>query len=193
MIVVAPPRAGATSFCINLAFQWNIPFYGEISAAYLANSGIDNLKQRSHEIPNTQPQYDDNLFRDMLDETVEGIFLVNRSGFLYAPKADYIILRDPTNVLMSMADGLEKGYPGIPTINICQYLSVVFEELYGLVTYCLASKDEVIWFEDYYNCYTPTKIEFLPENKEQHVRDYVKKLLARSDIAEKIEDLKNNS
>ncbi len=193
MIVVAPPRAGATSFCINLAFQFNIPFYGEISAAYLANSGIDNLKQRAHEIPNTQPQYDDDLFKDMLDETIQGVFLVNRSGFLYAPKADYIILRDPTNVLMSMADGLEKGYPGMPLLNMIQYLSVVFEEMYGLVTYCLAAREEVIWFEEYYNCFTPTPIEFLDKTKEAKLRSYIEGLLGRSDIEEKIEDLKNIS
>lgn len=193
MIVVAPPRAGGTSFCIKLAEDMAIPFYGEISAAYLENSGIDNLKQRSHEIPNTQPQYKDTLFKDMLNETIAGIFLVNRAGYLYAPKADYILLRDPVNVLMSMADGLEKGYPGMPTLNICQYLSVVFEEMYGLVTYSLAARKSVIWFEEHYNCFTPTLIEYLAESKEQHIRHYVEKLLSRSDIEQKIDALKNNS
>ena len=193
MIVVATPRSGGTNFCFELAKKYNKPFHGEISSAYLKGSGLDNYKQRAHEIPNSQPDYDDSTFAQMLDGTLEGIFLVNKAQYLYAPRAHFIILRDPANVLMSMADGLKKAYPSIPVELICQFISVVFEDMYGLVTYCLEAKKKVIWFEEYYRSYGDTPIEYLSNEEDRAIQVFARRLIKRSDIAQKMMLLKNNS
>lgn len=193
MIVVATPRSGATNFCFELANKHNKPFYGEISSTYIKGSGLDNYKQRAHEIPNSQPDYDSNTFAQMLEGTLDGIFLVNKTQYLYAPRAHYILLRDPVNVLMSMADGLKKAYPSFSVELICQYLAVVFEDMYGLVTYCLEAKKPVIWFEEYYRSYGDTPIEYLSNEEDRAIHVFIRRLIKRSDISDKIVLLKNNS
>jgi hypothetical protein len=193
MIVVATPRSGATNFCFELAKKYNKPFYGEISSTYIKGSGLDNYKQRAHEIVNSQPDYDDSTFTQMLEGSLDGIFLVNKTQYLYAPNAHYILLREPIDVLMSMADGLKKAYPGFSVELICQYLAVVFEDMYGLITYCLTAKRNVIWFENYYKVTTNTLIEYLSLEEARAIRVFSKKLIKRSDILDKIVLLKNNS
>lgn len=193
MLIIASPRSGGTAFCIDLAKKLNKPFLGELSALYLKGNGLENYKNWGHEIPDSQPDYSDEDFADMLSGQANGVILVNKTGYLYVDKADYILLRDPMNALMSLADSLSGGYPGMPVEAICHFLTSVFEDTYGLISYCLQEQESVIWFEDHYNCHTPTPIEHLPAQHEAIVRGYLTKLFKRSDIVEKVEMLRNIS
>lgn len=193
MLVIATPRSGGTAFSIDLAKKLDKPFLGELSAYYLKNNGFFNYKKNGHEIKNSQPDYSDKEFSDMLSGEADGVILVNRTAYLYADKADYILLRDPMNLLMSGADMLALEYPDMPAQPICQYLDSVIDDIYGLITYCLSTNKKVIWFEEHYDCHTPTLIENLSEEKESKIRQHIQYRFKRSDIEEKVEQLRNIS
>lgn len=184
MIVVATPRSGGTAFCIELSIKHDLPFLGEMSSAYLKGIGDKNKKEIVH--PGTQSLYDDQKFIRILRGVEKGVVLVNKTPYRSVYDADYILLRDPAEVLLSMANTLYKVYPKVSFHAVCSHLSIVFEDMYGLITCCPYSDTEIIIYEQYFST-KGTGTESIKDLK--LIKRFVQTILNRSDIYSKFEKI----
>jgi hypothetical protein len=184
MIVVATPRSGGTAFCTELSIKYDLPFLGEMSSAYLKGIGDKNKKEIVH--PGTQSLYDDQKFIRILQGIEKGVVLVNKTPYRSVYGADYILLRDPAEVLLSMANTLYKVYPKVSFHAVCSHLSIVFEDMYGLITCCSYFDTEIIIYEQYFGT-KGTGTESIKDLK--LIKRFVQTILNRSDIYSKFEKI----
>ncbi len=189
MIVASYARTGATKYCINLAKWLNLPFMGELASTYLkkVGGGKAGIKAAIHET-GFQPVLHPIDFIEGIQGDKKNIWLVNKSAYLIAPKADLIVLRRDIHAAMMSCCKVVSRVPNTPPQVVIFYAMLMYEEAYGLITYCDGPRNHlhapIVWFEDLYPDHRQDVTE-LGEYRDFY-HGQIEQWIETSDIEEKI-------
>lgn len=147
MIVCSLPRCGATRFCLDIQNSSGKQFVGELNPLYM----FENRKALHHETK-SQQTFTQDQFAALIHNSDDYIIMVNKSPYLIADKADYIMLRkNMQDAFLSYANFILKLYPDIVTKVLIKEVQDSIYDYYGLKSYIERYPCDIVWYEDYYN------------------------------------------
>lgn len=189
MLVCAPPRCGATKYCLDLEQSTGLTFVGELTPMYIADYGAENRKAAHHETL-FQPDMTKAQFVSYLTDRDKYIVLCNQAPHLLVHSSDVVVLRKSLeDNLFSVANFFIKAMPYLTAEGIIQYLHLAYQSIYGLLTYLEVNDKPIIWYEDYFNI-SGTKTNFLDEHKHSRIiKRTIHSLLKSNDAVEIVETI----
>jgi len=189
MLVASWARTGATKIAMDLAESLGIPYIGELAPTYMHNigGGKPHIKNEIHELK-TQRIYSDRQFFNALIDTRDTVYLVNKAAYFVADRAQCIVLRHNVHAsMLSFCNVIARlKYPSIESILL--YAMLMFEEAYGLATWCDFSPvadTNIIWFEDQFPNHVQNIDALTPEHRlicDSQIDSWIRS----SDITDKI-------
>jgi len=167
MIVITLPRSGGTKFCMDLAKEHNLEYFGELCFDHTTNYdhkfvSLAEHKNKHHEIPNCQPVRTPHNFMRALSNHEKYVIQSNiHSPITLLPFADYFLLRrDFHNMVKSwfnfIVDTVEQRDDAdavfswmLPNMidRFGKYTNIIIE-------YCYINWKTITWYEDLYSTST---------------------------------------
>lgn len=191
MIVCAPPRCGATKYCLDLEKHTGLKFVGELNPMYIVDYSTNNIKAPNHETL-FQPSITKYQYLDYLVNPDKYIILCNHSAHLSIHNSDIVILRRSLeNTLLSYANFMIKCMPYLGGESILQHIHLTYQSIYGMLSYLEVIKKPIVWYEDYFKILN-TNTEYLQNHK--HGRAIIKEitsLIKSNDAVQMVENLYN--
>lgn len=189
MLVIAPPRCGATKICMDFSDKLNLPFVGELNPMYIDSCNEVNEKAKYHETL-FQPSYSSELYLNALTDHKNYVVLVNQSPHLLVNNADLVILRkDMKNAFLSQANFFIKCRPYLNGEGIIQHLYLSFFSYYGLITYLDKYEKDIVWYEDYFNLKDTCISEIESHKHGKAIMKYIDKMFEQNDSSAILERL----
>lgn len=194
MIVAAAPRAGGTKFCMDLAEEYGLKFFGEVHPRNCSELGAEFSKNKAaiHETRHNQI-CSINEFFDLVEDHSNHVVLLNHSMLFALNKATFYLMRKNfRNCVRSMIELALRG--GANDLFFLTYTTGVqtFAELYTLVSYVERNNIKPIWYEDYFNnkpCNTPL-LDAHPSR--EIIWNAIEEKIKLSGIAEKMHNILDN-
>ena len=191
MIVCAPPRCGATKYCLDLQEKTGLEFIGELNPIFIDSykDGDGNKKAPLHET-SFQPLFTKEQFVSYLTNSDKYIILCNQSPYLLVPQSDVVIMRRSLeDTLVSIANFYTKIMPYLNAEGLIQHLHIFYQSIYGLVSYLEVYDKPIVWYEDYFNI-SGTKTDTLDQHKHSRIiKRAIQSLINSNDAVELVEKL----
>ena len=167
MIVSTLPRSGGTKFCMDLAEEHNLEYFGELCFDHTI--GYDHKfvslaehKNKNHEIPNCQPVRTPFDFMRALSKHNKYVIQSNiHSPITLLPFADYFLLRKNFHNMVKswfnfIVDTVEQRDDADAVFSwMLPNMIDRFGKYTGIILdYCRYNHQEITWYEDLYSTST---------------------------------------
>lgn len=183
MLVIAPPRCGATKICMDLAEQLSLPFVGELNPMYIDSCNETNEKVKYHETL-FQPSYSTDLYLKALTDHTNYIVLVNQSPHLLIHSADLVVLRkNMKNAFLSQANFFIKSRPYLNGEGVLQHLYLSFFSYYGMLCYLDKYQKDIVWYEEYFSKVDTTISEIEMHKHGKAILKYIDRMFHQNDAS----------
>lgn len=154
MIVIATPRSGATKFCIDLAEETGLEFFGEMHTAHIADYPPTHIqlhnKGQEHET-RLQRSWEAGDYMKSLSNIDQYVALANAGDTTnLLPFADYLICRkDHENLYKSILNFTVKLNPDIDLNGFAFiYGKTLFNNYASMLDYSYHTGKPIQWYED---------------------------------------------
>lgn len=193
MLVCAPPRTGATKYCLDLQTKTGLEFIGELNPTYITSCGDSNRKAPNHET-SFQPDISKEQFVSYLTNPEKYIVLCNQSPHLLVHYSDLVILRnDLESNLLSIANFFIKVMPYLGAEGIIQHVSLSHQSIYAMLSYLEVHSKPIVWYEDHFNM-SGTRTDYIDNHKNGKViKRFIKSLIKSNDATFMLKNLYDTS
>ncbi len=189
MLVIAPPRCGATKICMDLSEKLGLPFIGELNPMYIDSCNEVNEKQKHHETF-YQPTYAVDTYLNALTDHTKYVVLVNQSPHLMIHSADVVVLRkNMKNAFLSQANFFIKSRPYLNGEGVIQHLYLSFFSYYGMLCYLDKYEKAIVWYEDYFHREDTSISEIESHKHGKAILKYIDRMFKQNDAPEILERL----